>query len=163
MPKYLIERDLPGLGTMSSDELAATACASNDVLASMAPRVQWLHSYVTADKMYCVYVADDADAVREHARRGCFPADVVNRIAQIIDPTTTEAAWDTTMPAPRPPRCRRRHHRRRRDARRLLGRRQHLPRGDRATSHYYQPRRTTTFEAQRSKNGRDASLESLGR
>ncbi len=92
MPKYLIERDLPGLGTMSSDEMAATACASNDVLARMAPHVQWLHSHVTADKMYCVYIADDADAVREHARRGGFPADVVNRITQTIDPTTAEAA-----------------------------------------------------------------------
>ena len=92
MPKYLIERDLPGLGTMSSDEIAATACASNDVLARMAPHVQWLHSYVTADKMYCVYIADDADAVREHARCGGFPADVVNRIATTIDPTTAEAA-----------------------------------------------------------------------
>ena len=92
MPKFLIERDLPGLGTMSADELAATASASNDVLARMAPHVQWLQSFVTADKMYCVYVADDVDAVREHARRGGFPADVVNRISQTIDPTTGEAA-----------------------------------------------------------------------
>ena len=92
MPKYLIERDLPGLGTMSSDEMAATACASNDVLARMAPHVQWLHSHVTADKMYCVYIADDADVVREHARCGGFPADVVNRITQTIDPTTAEVA-----------------------------------------------------------------------
>ena len=92
MPKYLIERDLPGLGTMSPDELTATACASNDVLAQMAPHVQWLHSYVTADKLYCVYVADDEDRVLEHARRGGFPADAVNRISETIDPTTGEAA-----------------------------------------------------------------------
>jgi hypothetical protein len=92
MPKYLIERDLPGLGTMSHDELAATSAASNRVLAAMAPHVQWLHSYVTDDKLYCVYVADDAEAVREHARRGGFPADAVNAIATIIDPTTGEAA-----------------------------------------------------------------------
>ena len=92
MPKFLIERDLPGLGTMSSDEIAAAARASNEVLARMAPHVQWLHSHVTADKMYCVYIADDADAVHEHARRGGFPADVVNRITETIDPTTAEAA-----------------------------------------------------------------------
>lgn len=92
MPKYLIERNLPGLGTMSPDELAATASASNHVLAEMAPRVQWLHSYVTDDKLYCVYVADDDGTVREHARRGGFPADAVNQIATTIDPTTGEAA-----------------------------------------------------------------------
>ncbi len=92
MPKFVIERDLPGLGTMSADELAATAATSNDVLAVMAPHVQWLHSYVTDDKMYCVYLGDDAAAVREHARRGGFPADAVNQVVTIIDPTTGEAA-----------------------------------------------------------------------
>ena len=92
MPKFLIERDLPGLGTMSDDELAATAATSNEVLAVMAPRVQWVQSYVTADKMYCVYVADDAGAVREHARRGGFPADAVNEVVTVVDPTTGEAA-----------------------------------------------------------------------
>jgi hypothetical protein len=91
MPKYLIERELPGLGTMSTDELAATAAASNKVLAAMAPRVQWLHSYVTGDKLYCVYIADNAEAVREHARCGGFPADAVNEVSTVIDPTTGEA------------------------------------------------------------------------
>ncbi|MDQ0736481.1 DUF4242 domain-containing protein [Arthrobacter agilis] len=92
MPKYLIERDLPGLGLMSPDELAATAAHSNSVLASMAPAVQWQHSYVTGEKMYCVYLAPDAEAVREHARRGGFPADAVNEVSGIIDPATGEAA-----------------------------------------------------------------------
>ena len=92
MPKYLIERELAGLGTMSSDELAATSAASNAVLVRMAPRVQWIQSYVTDDKMYCVYIADDPDAVREHARRGGFPADAVNEVVSVIDPTTGEAA-----------------------------------------------------------------------
>jgi hypothetical protein len=91
MPKYVIERELPGLGLMSQDELAATAAQSNKVLAEMAPDVQWQHSYVTDDKMYCVYVAADAEGVREHARRGGFPADAVNEVGDIIDPTTGEA------------------------------------------------------------------------
>lgn len=91
MPKYVIERDLPGLGLMSPDELAATAAQSNKVLADMAPAVQWQHSYITDDKMYCVYVAPDAEAVREHARRGGYPADAVNKVGVIIDPTTGEA------------------------------------------------------------------------
>jgi hypothetical protein len=92
MPKYVIERDLPGLGLMSPDELAATSAHSNQVLADMEPDVQWQHSYVTDDKMYCVYVAPDAESVREHARRGGFPADAVNAVATIIDPTTGEVA-----------------------------------------------------------------------
>ena len=92
MPKYVIERDLPGLGLMSTDELAATAAHSNQVLADMAPAVQWQHSYVTDDKMYCVYIAPDAES-RPRARppRG-FPADAVNEVATIIDPTTGEVA-----------------------------------------------------------------------
>lgn len=90
MPKYVIERDIPGLGLMSAEEMAATAAHSNEVLAGMAPAVQWQHSYVTDDKMYCVYVAPDADAVREHARRGGFPADAVNHVRTIIDPITGE-------------------------------------------------------------------------
>ena len=90
MPKFVIERTLPGLGAMSAEELAATSASSNDVLAAMAPHVQWVHSYVTADKMYCIYVADDADSVREHARRGGFPADTVNQVSTTIDPTTAD-------------------------------------------------------------------------
>ena len=90
MPKYMIERELPGLGLMSPDELAATAAHSNEVLAGMDPVVLWQHSYVTGEKMYCVYIAPDAEAVRDHAKRGGFPADAVNAVGTIIDPATGE-------------------------------------------------------------------------
>src|SRR5205823_7735976 len=84
MPKFVIERNLPGAGSLSSDELHAIAKKSNEVLADMAPRAQWLQSYVTADKIYCVYVADNEAAVREHAECGGFPADVVSRVGAVI-------------------------------------------------------------------------------
>jgi hypothetical protein len=90
MPKFVIERNLPGAGSLSSDELHAISKKSNEVLADMAPRAQWLQSYVTADKIYCVYVADNEAAVREHAQCGGFPADVVARVGTVIDPTTGE-------------------------------------------------------------------------
>jgi hypothetical protein len=90
MPKFVIERNLPGAGSLSSDELHAISKKSNEVLADMAPRAQWLHSYVTADKIYCVYVADNEAAVLEHAQCGGFPADVVSRVGTVIDPTTGE-------------------------------------------------------------------------
>ena len=92
MSKFVIERNLPGLGAMTPEELAAASATSNEVLAKMAPHVQWVQSYVTADKMYCVYIADDEAAVREHARRGGFPADAVNEVSTMIDPTTGEGA-----------------------------------------------------------------------
>jgi hypothetical protein len=90
MPKFVIERNLPGAGSLSSDELHAISKKSNEVLADMAPRAQWLQSYVTADKIYCVYLADNEAAVREHAQCGGFPADVVARVGTVIDPTTGE-------------------------------------------------------------------------
>jgi hypothetical protein len=86
--KYVIERDIPGLGASTAEELRAIAAKSNAVLAELAPKVQWLQSYVTDDKMYCVYIAEDADGVREHARRGGFPADSVARVATLVDPST---------------------------------------------------------------------------
>ena len=92
MPKYVIERDMPGAGQLSTDELRAASQKSNEVLSSMMPRPQWLQSYVTEDKLYCVYIADSADTVREHARCGGFPADAVSEVATMIDPTTGEAA-----------------------------------------------------------------------
>jgi Protein of unknown function (DUF4242) len=92
MPKFVIERVLPGLGAMSAADLATTSAKSNEVLATLAPHVQWVQSYVTADKLYCVYVADDAAMVREHARLGGFPADAVNEVSGMIDPTTGERA-----------------------------------------------------------------------
>ena len=90
MSKFVIERNLPGLGEMTPEELAAASATSNEVLAKMAPRAQWVHSYVTADKMYCVYIADDEAAVREHARRGGFPADRISRVKRQISPLTAE-------------------------------------------------------------------------
>ena len=90
MPKYVIERTLPGAGALTSDELHAISGKSNQVLADMQGRAQWLQSYVTGDKLYCVYIADDAEAVREHAQAGGFPCDTVNEVASIIDPTTGE-------------------------------------------------------------------------
>lgn len=88
MPRYVIERSIPGAGTLSEVELHDISAKSNEVLASMAPRAQWVQSYVTADKIYCVYIADDEDAVREHARAGGFPADVVAEVHTVIDPVT---------------------------------------------------------------------------
>jgi hypothetical protein len=87
MPKYVIERELPGAGRLGDDELCAISQKSNGVIAEMGD-LQWLHSYVTDDKLYCVYVAPDAERVREHAERGGFPADAVNRVVRMIDPTT---------------------------------------------------------------------------
>jgi hypothetical protein len=85
---YVIEREMPGAGQLSQDELRTAATRSNAVLADMAPRVQWVQSYVTADKIYCVYRADDAESVRDHARCGGFPADVVAEVESFFDPTT---------------------------------------------------------------------------
>jgi hypothetical protein len=90
MPKVVIERNLPGAGSLTAEELHTISKKSNDVLAGMAPRAQWLQSYVTADKLYCVYVAENEAAVREHAECGGFPADAINRVGTVIDPTTGE-------------------------------------------------------------------------
>jgi hypothetical protein len=90
MPKYVIERELPGAGSLTADELHSISAKSNQVLVDMAPRAQWVHSYVTADKLYCLYVAEDETAVREHAECGGFPADAVNLVSSTIDPTTGE-------------------------------------------------------------------------
>jgi hypothetical protein len=88
MPKYVIERELPGAAKLNVDEICAISQKSNGVLAEMGGDVQWQHSYVTTDKLYCVYIAPDEDRVREHATRGGFPANSVQRVAEIIDPTT---------------------------------------------------------------------------
>jgi hypothetical protein len=91
MPKYLIERDLPGAGKLSSDELRGISQKSNQVISELGPDIRWLQSYVTDDKIYCVYVAPNEDIIFEHARCGGFPANKVTRIAQMIDPSTGEA------------------------------------------------------------------------
>ena len=93
MPKFVIEREIPGAGKLAKQELRAISQKSCGVLRSMGPQIQWVQSYVTDDKIYCVYIAPDAEAVREHARKGGFPANVISRMQTIIDPTTAEAAW----------------------------------------------------------------------
>jgi hypothetical protein len=92
MPKYVIERDLPGAGKLSADELQAISEKSVGVLDSMAGRAQWLQTFVTDDKLFCVYIADDVDTVKEHAQSGGFPCNAVNRVGTIIDPTTAEVS-----------------------------------------------------------------------
>ncbi|MBH3408617.1 DUF4242 domain-containing protein [Pseudomonas glycinae] len=90
MPKFVIEREIPGAGKLSEQELKAVSQTSCNVLRELGPQVQWLQSYVTADKIYCVYIAPNEELVREHARRGGFPANSVSRVTSIIDPTTAE-------------------------------------------------------------------------
>ncbi len=90
MPKYLIEREIPGASKLSPDELRGISQKSCGVLRDMGPQIQWVQSYVTDDKIYCVYIAPNEDAVREHAAQGGFPANRVSRISSVIDPTTAE-------------------------------------------------------------------------
>ena len=90
MPKYLIERDIPGAGKLSSQELQAISQKSCSVLGKLGPQIQWVHSYVTSDKIYCVYIAPNAEMVREHARQGGFPANRISEIKTVIDPATAE-------------------------------------------------------------------------
>ncbi len=90
MPKFVIEREIPGAGKLSEQELKAVSQTSCNVLRELGPEVQWLQSYVTADKIYCVYIAPNEELVREHARQGGFPANSVSRVTTIIDPTTAE-------------------------------------------------------------------------
>ena len=91
MPKFVIERELPGAGKLGTEELQAISLKSCGVLKSMGPSIQWQQSFVTDDKIYCVYVAPNVEAVREHAKRGGFPANVIARVRTVIDPTTAEA------------------------------------------------------------------------
>lgn len=88
MKAYVIEREIPGIGAMSPDELSGAAHASNDALARLSPKVQWQHSYITGNKSFCIYLAEDADVIREHARASGFPADVITEVKTVIDPTT---------------------------------------------------------------------------
>ncbi len=90
MPKFLIEREIPGAGGLSAEELQSISQKSCGVLREMGPQIQWVESYVTGDKVYCVYIAPDEAAVREHATRGGFPANRVSEIKRMIDPTTAE-------------------------------------------------------------------------
>ena len=90
MPKYVIEREIPQAGDIPPEELKAIAQKSCDVLREMGPQIQWVHSYVTADKIYCIYIAPNEEMVREHAQAGGFPANSVAEVKTIIDPTTSE-------------------------------------------------------------------------
>jgi hypothetical protein len=90
MPKFVIERELAGAGKLPPQELKAISQKSCGVLQSMGPKIQWLNSFVTDDKIYCLYIAPDADTVREHARLGGFPANSVARVRTVIDPTTAD-------------------------------------------------------------------------
>jgi hypothetical protein len=90
MPKYVIEREIPGAGKLSAADLHAISQKSCGVLAKMGPQIQWVHSYVTGDKIYCIYNAPNEAMVREHAAQGGFPANRVSAVTSIIDPTTAE-------------------------------------------------------------------------
>jgi len=88
MQRFVIERDLPAIGTADRDALRAAASKSNEVLAELAPNIQWEHSYVAGDKTFCVYLASDEEVIHEHARRSGFPATKVTAVGKMIDPTT---------------------------------------------------------------------------
>ena len=90
MPKYVIEREIPGAGKLSTQELQAISQKSCGVLSQMGPQIQWVQSYVTDDKIYCTYIAPNEEMVREHAQQGGFPANRVSEVKTIIDPTTAE-------------------------------------------------------------------------
>jgi hypothetical protein len=90
MPKFVIEREIPAIGSATPEQLRATSQASCGALRTIGPQVQWMHSYVTEDKIYCVYLAPDEAAIREHARLGGFPANRISRVLSTIDPTTAE-------------------------------------------------------------------------
>jgi hypothetical protein len=90
MPKYVIEREIPGAGNLSTEELKAISQKSCGVLREMGPQIQWVQSYVTDDKVYCVYIAPNEAVVRRHAEQGGFPANRISQVRAVIDPTTSE-------------------------------------------------------------------------
>ena len=90
MPQFVIERDMPGVGKLSADELQGASQTSCSVLRDLGPQIQWVHSYVTDDKIYCIYRAPNEEIIREHAERGGFPANKISRVHATIDPTTAE-------------------------------------------------------------------------
>jgi len=92
MPKFVIEREIPGIGSASAEQVQAIAQKSCSVLNNLGPQIQWLQSYVTDNKIYCVYIAPNEEMVREHAKQGGFPANSVAQVRRVIDPTTSESA-----------------------------------------------------------------------
>ena len=91
MPQYVIERDMPGVGSASPEDLRAASQTSCGVLRDLGPEIQWVHSYVTDDKIYCIYRAPNEEMIREHAEKGGFPANSIKQVRSTIDPTTAEA------------------------------------------------------------------------
>lgn len=91
MPKYVIERELPGAGQLTPQQLQAVSQTSCGVLRKLGPEIQWVHSYVTQDKIYCIYIAPNEALIREHASQGGFPANRISEISSTIDPTTAES------------------------------------------------------------------------
>ena len=92
MPKFIIEREMPGAGSLSAADLRGASQTSCNVLRELGPEIQWVESYVTGDKIYCVYLAPSEELIREHARRGGLPANQIHKVERMIDPTTAEAA-----------------------------------------------------------------------
>ena len=90
MPKYVIEREIPGAGTLSKEQLQAISQKSCGVLRDLGPQIQWVQSYVTGDRIYCLYIAPNEEMVRQHAAQGGFPANRISEVKQVIDPTTAE-------------------------------------------------------------------------
>lgn len=90
MPKYVIEREIPGAGDLSAEQLQGISQTSCNVLKNLGPQIQWVQSYVTADKIYCVYISPNEEMIREHAAQGGFPANRISEVKTIIDPTTSE-------------------------------------------------------------------------
>lgn len=90
MPKFVIEREIPDVGSFSADQFQGVAQKSCSVLRELGPEIQWVHSYVTENKIYCVYIAPSEELIREHAQRGGFPANKISKVIRVIDPTTSE-------------------------------------------------------------------------
>jgi hypothetical protein len=97
MPKYVIERDIPNVGSTKPEDLQAISQKSCNVLDQLGPKIQWVHSYVTGDKIYCIYNAPNEEMVREHAKRGGFPANKISEVKAIIDPVTSEGMLSAKM------------------------------------------------------------------
>jgi hypothetical protein len=90
MPQYVIERDMPGVGSLGQSDIKGACQTSCSVLRDLGPEIQWVHSYVTDDKIYCIYRAPNEEIIREHAQQGGFPANSISQVRQVIDPTTAE-------------------------------------------------------------------------
>lgn len=93
MKKFVIERDIPGVGGMNDEEIGGAAKTSNEALDQLAPKVQWIHSYVTREKTFCIYLAEDAEAIRKHAELSGLPANTITEVTRIIDPTTAQRPY----------------------------------------------------------------------